>query len=72
MTITILTTLIEAHVQLLQAQTNLIMAVTAANPQVSAELWKRFADDTKWIHDALVKLNGWLERVIGPAPVTPA
>lgn len=35
---------------------------------VRAELWRRFADDTRWVHDALSKLNAKLESVIGVAP----
>lgn len=54
---------------LLTAQTQLITAITAQQPPaVAAQLWTRFADDTKWIHDALNKLNGYLEHIIGSAP----
>ena len=61
--------LLTSLIALLKAQTDLITAVTAANPAVAAELWRRFADDTKWIHDALSKLNAHLEKIVGLDPI---
>lgn len=54
---------------LLTAQTNLITAVSNGQPaDVRATLWTRFSDDTKWIHDALNKVNAHMEKLIGSAP----
>lgn len=53
---------------LLTAQTQLVTAITASQPpNVAAELWTRFADDTRWIHDMLAKMNNHLEKLIGVA-----
>lgn len=62
--------LLTALLALLKSQTDLITAVTASQPPaIAAELWTRFADDTRWIHDALAKLNNHLEAIIGVAPI---
>lgn len=61
--------LFTALTAILDSQTKLVTAITAQQPPaVAAQLWTRFADDTKWIHDALAKLNGWMEHIIGAAP----
>lgn len=54
---------------LLTAQTSLITAISNGQPaEVRATLWTRFSDDTAWIHDALNKVNGHMEKLIGAAP----
>lgn len=51
-------------IALLDAQTRLVTAISAGQPaDVSAELWRRFADDTKWLHEALSRLNGHIEKL---------
>ncbi len=50
---------------LLDSQTKLITAITASQPPaVAADLWTRFADDTRWIHVALSKFDSHMEKVI--------
>lgn len=62
----------EILVAILDAQTRLVTAITASQPaDVSAELWRRFADDTLWIHVALAKLNAHLVSALGPLPADP-
>ncbi len=59
-------------IALLEAQTKLIVAITANQPvDVGAELWRRFASDTLWIHVALAKLNTHMMSALGPEPPEP-
>lgn len=58
---------------LLDAQTKLITAVAASQPpDVSADLWRRFADDTAWIHLALSRFDGHMEKLIEALDPVPA
>lgn len=59
--------ILTALIALLESITKLIQTVVESQPpEVRAELWRRYIDQTKWISDLLSKLSLGIDHLIIP------